>query len=569
MEVALIKFNKLGVDLGSRYIKIASLIQNEEGQPIIDNYTVYDAVGTIGERAYFKGFKQNIKDFIKAYDMDGITMSITISAIDDVTTSTLMTLPSRDEKVLKKAVKFEVEEDELVDNLANHYMVWEALDDVDDEEGYNLDISESHLIVTTVKKNIIYELAQIRKLKWKIENIELQFRTIGRLTQGISAVIDFGHDSTRLYLYEDGELIRMERVSDGGQALTEKIRKESGIDLTVEAEKLKHQGFVVEDEDDFTYSSEVPRNVIDLITDESYFVIDEIKQLIRGYELSDMMTIEHMYYTGAGSRLTNFSDILTAEFDGAILPLGIKHPIDDSEESNEWDEVEDDVFILEDEDKEESDSTSAVPSVEVLMMAYSAAQFDTEEYYSTFNYAKFLKYNFDVTSILIAVAFMALVLNIGVGFVNEKYDEDIADIRTAQVQQEQTGDELQRELGAASQQKSSMTAFISRIEGLSDVKNWFSDVLYILPGRTPHGIVVQNINIVEDEIKLYGFSADYSNIGFFAKELSVLGDVEIMTIETLDDEGVFLNPTESTDEPGAGPNMSHVYEITIQTTRFN
>lgn len=569
MEVALIKFNKLGVDLGSRYIKIASLIQNEEGQPIIDDYTVYDAVGTIGERAYFKGFKQNIKDFIKAYDMDAITMSITISAIDDVTTSTLMTLPSRDEKVLKKAVKFEVEEDELVDNLANHYMLWEAQDDVYDEDRYNLDISESNLLVTTVKKNIIYELAQIRKLKWKIENIELQFRTIGRLTQGISAVIDFGHDSTRLYLYEDGELIRMERVSDGGQALTEKIRKASTIDLTVEAEKLKHQGFVVEDEDDFTYSSEVPRNIIDLITDESYFVIDEIKQLIRGYELSDMMTIEHMYYTGAGSRLTNFSDILTAEFDGAILPLGIKHPIDDSEDSNEWDEVEDDVFILEDEDEEESDSTSAVPSVEVLMMAYSAAQFDTEEYYSTFNYAKFLKYNFDVTSILIAVAFMALVLNIGVGFVNEKYDENIANIRTAQVQQEQTREELQRELGAASQQKSSMTAFISRIEGLSDVKNWFSDVLYILPGRTPHGIVVQNINIVEDEIKLYGFSADYSNIGFFAKELSVLGDVEIMTIETLDDEGVFLNPTESTDEPGAGPNMSHVYEITIQTTRFN
>ena len=640
MEVEVInKFKKLGIDLGSRFIKITSISKNDDGQPIIHHSEVYDAVGGLGDRSYYKGLKQNIKDFTTKYNLDRVSIQITMSSLVDTLTGVhFMTLPATDDKILKKAVKFEIEESELVDNVGDHHLLWKAKSSLDND-GLGLELNESDIQMVTIKKNIIYEIAQIRKLKWKIESIELQSDSIGRLVDNDvnTIVVDFGHNASLLYLYRNGVLTDMEVLSQGGAALTEKVRSEMNLSTSLEAELLKHKAYVIKDNRMFDpSSSEVPQHIVELITEESDMVIDEIKRMMRTFEINEMITIDQMYYSGSGVYLKNFEEVLVNEMDGAIKPFSDKHAAvpdnkdlafevvmeetpkpkknltggvswddiggfdDDSEEDVEDVEFETedefnifaddelDIFAKPDEqdphtpsteedalviyhsdiDDDDEDIEERTFDKNAFMYAYSATQYDVSEYNPEFNFAKFLVYKFDFTSILIAVAVLALTLQFGVSKINDMYDSNISAIRTAQVEQISTQEELQEKLRSVSSERSLVQQFMSQIGGLKGMKGWYSDILYILPGKTPEGVTIHNLNIKNNNIILYGYSTDYSNVGFLAMELESIGDVEIVAINELNDANIYLAPSSGSDLPHPSTGLTKVFEIKISNTEI-
>lgn len=338
-KVVLISTSHIGIDLGSRYIKIALLGPTSEAGLV--EGAIYPTKGILGDKRYFKSLRDNIKDFVEEHDLGIISMSFTISPfVEGVTTATILRLPTVDKKVLKKAIKFEMGQRGIVENVADHHVLYSTLEEgkagIGSEESVETDI-----LLTTVKKSLIYEIAQLRKVKWKAENIELQVSTLGRFTRGNAVVIDFGHQSTRIYLFKQNILKSMEVVGNGGKGVTETIQNELEAPSFDVAEDLKHQSVLpfhngLESQKRMNESLNRASRVV---TDESEFLISEIKRIIRGFELREFIELDHVYYTGGMAQTENFVNMLTDELEYDVKPFisNIGNGFDEPSEKNGMD----------------------------------------------------------------------------------------------------------------------------------------------------------------------------------------------------------------------------------------
>ena len=171
-------------------------------------------------------------------------------------------MPIVDKKTLQKSLKYEIEEREITTNLDDVYYNWQISESVDDEPSTEYDV-----LLAVIEKRIIKEFAKLKTIKWKIENIELQPITVGRLVRGDSVAIDFGHEATRIYMYKDGNLSNLETINIGGKHLSEIISKEFKYKTEEEIEGIKYQSYIISDFIDESNSYELQR-ASELVTNE-------------------------------------------------------------------------------------------------------------------------------------------------------------------------------------------------------------------------------------------------------------------------------------------------------------
>ena len=317
----LINTSHIGIDLGSRYIKIALLGLTPEERPV-NGESIYPVKGNIGDKRYFKSLRQNIKDFVEEQQLGIISMSFTISPfVEGMTTANILRLPRVDNKILKKAASFELEQRDIIKNIQDHHVLFLKLEDASGSAVE--DAIESDVLLTTIKKSLIYEIAQLRKLKWKVENIELQVSTIDRFVSGNAVVIDFGHQSTRLYFFKQNTLRSIEVVGNGGEGVNEAIQTELNAPSFDVAEDLKHQSALYVDSLSKEGMNESLIRTAQVVADESEFLISEIKRIIRGFELREFIELDHAYYTGGLAQTESFVRKLTNELEYDVTPFAI------------------------------------------------------------------------------------------------------------------------------------------------------------------------------------------------------------------------------------------------------
>lgn len=535
--------------------------------------------------------------------------------INESTTLNILELPTSDDKVIKKAVRFELEQQDIVSSLGDEYYLWEVLDKNKEQSDLEVDLSESELLVATIRKNILYELAQMRKIAWKIERIDLQHEIVSRFIKGNATVIDFGHEHTRLYFFKNDKLKGVETLDIGGKYFSEAIQKELDSQSLGTAEEIKHKSKINFGFLNRRLMSESLRVASDASTEVAGNLTDDIKRAIRSFELGNQISHQNIYYTGGGAAHKNFIPFLADELGEEVEPLHKSMTDEGSVVEDEWTEQEDEEddefsdFLIKDEfsefldvadDESEEDEgflgepddsfTEIIENQEEinqesrLERKQNSRLFDgivpeESEYYDlavitafgedevnvlNFNFVRFLKFQFDLNSIFIALLVMSVTLFFGVRAVHHQYDSDINRLNSEVGAQSSTISSLQSESGMLTQEKSSYEGLISLVQDLKSQNKWYSSILYTIPEQTPSGIAIQHIRIQGDVLIIDGYATDYSNVGFFAMELEELGDVKIAEINDLESSDIIVSDVVDTDQLSKEDAVTKTFKIEIR-----
>lgn len=594
---------KIGIDLGSSMIKIVT-IDDSSGGIAVKESAVFPAVGQVGDRIYFESLKNNIKLFTQHYNYEYIDISFTISPfIEGVTTVQFLDMPTSDEKILKKGVKFEITEQELVDDIANHHYEWNVVESEEENLLTEEEVDTSRVLLTTVSRNVLYEIAQLRTLKWSVSNIELQVDSYGRFIKGSSAVIDFGHASASIYLFKDGEIKEIEKIDFGGRQINQIIHEALDTPSIEVAEELKQKATLNnlsgESKDD--NQEQLIYQASQTLTDEMVEAVSEIKRIIRGFELKDPMNpveLEQIYYTGGGSKSEGFLELFKDSFEYEITPL-LDSFEKTSEQPNETNHFVRSKQRMESEstsnkDKKETTNRFTAKTLELTQKvkeylkiedadvleeelsekneekdlyfypAISAQLFQETTEFKTHNYVSYLKYKLDYTSVLFMVTALSVTLMLGTSFVSNSYEKSISELNTAISSQGVEAGKLNEEQSKLDSKLKENKELSERVDSLKDQKQWSSEILFEIPTITPSGIIIQELTMNgPGKVEIKGDSTDYTDIGAFVMGLESLGTAEIESIK--DDENSTKYPNDGliTDKQKGGQNTELSFVIKL------
>lgn len=517
------KHEKIGIDLGTYTIKMVVI------EEVSDIFRIkYAKIYKVdSSKDYYKFLKECIKDFTEENGIRFASFSFSIPYTPEIMNIEFLQMPIVDRKILKKSIKYEIEEREFVDDLDSIHYNWEIL---------NENENEYDIILTTIEKRIIKELANLKTIKWRIDNIELQPITVGRLIEGDSIVVDFGNSGTRVYMYKNGKISEVEHVDFGGKDLTQIIENITGIFDIEEVEDIKKQCFISNELITIDTSREIEECSI-AITKEVYQAFEEIKRLVRSFELKNNIMVEEIYYIGETSNLLYFTELFSKELDVNIKPLELLTPKDEEE---------------------------MLSDLKIYTLAGSSTLFEKYLYLPVLNFSKFTRFQVDLTPIIIGLACTSLSMHLGVYGIHKKYDKHIEDLNKIQSKQNVIIDELDREIEEVSFVKDKNEKTINTIKELIDEKKWLSDILYVLPDKTPSETVIAKVNSKDGIVVLNGYTKNYSDIGFLAMELEKLGKVTIDSVQNEIGGEIYPVEYKELEDTKEDKVMRRVFQITLK-----
>lgn len=622
-------YTEIGIDLGSKFIKIAMVEKTGKSRSAQGNQTLtqlrnrksYKVDVALYSPEYFQLLKTAIKDFTKTYELKRISLNISVPLDNDFSEISFITMPIVNDKLMDDGVAFEAEQDMSIKNIEDSEFNWKILDE-------NLTAEEYTVLLTYLKKNVMNSLAQFKTIKWRVNRLILQPITLERIAEENDVVVDFGHKSTRVYLYLAGKLNQVEVIEMGGKELLDDIQSyidENLIDnyspedllkrLVVQNSEVKNllevdslplenkddetlfvESFnndslfledkpnekeeslfenelpelesnkedyeslfidespkvddeelfenkaeednevlfvedyleekvledksyndtleevieidnynedelyeeVSEDTEEEVYDKQLINNLSDLIYPKVNLIINEIKRIVRMYELQNGASVDSVYYVGQLSQLKFLKETIESELDVKLKP----------------------VSFLDMTDEGDSDVTYNLASL---------VSMDTKLKDST-DFSSNIRANVDYSSLIIILLMMSLSVGLAFKVMIDNYNEQLSEMQMTQSTQTQTISSLESDISTLHQSINESERFINRMEDLKAQKKWLSDVLYVIPDRTPLTISIYNLSIVDNKVTLQGYSSDYSSIGFFAEELGDIANVEIDSI---------------------------------------
>ena len=243
------------------------------------------------------------------------------------------------------------------------------------------------------------------------------------------------------------------------------------------------------------------------IDDEVNSMVDDVKKVVRMFELENSTSLSMIRCTGEFSEMTFLKEKLNSELELEVIPL--------------------DVIDIKDE---------RMKSV-VTLAALGSASYSNKK--DVLDFSKEIKANIDFTSILAMTLALTITAGVGAKFAGESYHEKLSEVQSVVQVQNETLNKVNLETEELRFELDNYERFINRLEELDAQKFWLSDGLYAIPGITPLTISVKDIQIENGEMILHGYSGDYSSIGLFAKKMEELGNVEIESITKLDDKNIY------------------------------
>lgn len=574
------KFKEIGIDLGSNSIKIARIDKTGSTSSLnptlsqLKDYKTYPVNCEPYTAEYYQLLKSCIKDFSKTYKLFKLSLNITIPVDNVHSHINFIDMPIVSEKVLSEGVELEAEQKMAMEGITDSHFTWKISKE-------DTGLEEYRILLANLEKDIVKALTQFKTIKWRINRVMLQPVVLERIAESNDIVLDMGHSSTRVYLYVDGKLAQVEVIDIGGKDVLNDVKnylEENSIkDISAEDilkqvpmynetlgddvfdRGLDKENFadydLFEDENDgdvlFLDESHYEEETLEDVKDETYDpklikelslaidgkikrIIEEVKGIVRMFELQVGSSADSIFYVGQLSNLTFFKESIEAE-----LELELK-PVDILDINNEQD---DNVTLY---------SLASLVSMDVELKD------DT-------NFAKFIKANIDYSSIIV----IALTLSLSVGFtfkvIDDKYTERISELSAIEAEQSQTISNLQRDIDVAQESIDKSNDFIQKMNMLKAQKKWLSDILYVIPERTPLTIVIKDLSIKDGTVVLGGYSSDYSSIGFFANKLEDIAEVNIDSIEERDNPEVIYSVTMDNPELISDKYIvKHSFQITLK-----
>lgn len=499
----------------------------------VDHSKSYKVEEDINRDSYYVFLKDCIEDFTKENNIKFASLNFTLPYIENKSEILFLNTPIIGERVLKKGIKYEVEELILEKELAEIHYLWD-INEINEEK------QEYEMLLSFIEEKIISELLKLKSLKWTINTIKIQPTTIEKLVKNNAIVIDFGHRATRLYFYKGGKLVDVDIISSGGKRLTELIKDELSIADDKEAIEIKHSSYVNDNlEQDYNLSEDIYIQAASLkITDEIKYTVSEIKRLIRAFELQNNLEIDNIYYVGESFNLLFFIDMISNELGVEITPLNSLLP----------------------------NTCNHIPNKYIF--AISAITID-DDYYENLNFSKFSKFHIDFSPIIMGLLCLSIVLHLSFYKIHNEYDNRIDEIKSINTKQEETIEKLNSDIQLTRESQKEDIVLINAIDKIQNQKKWLSDILYILPKKVPNGIILKEININNEEIVLHGYAKDYSSIGFFAIELEKDLKVNINNIESEDNQNIFTHKIEDTDRIKNTEAMTQSFKIILNNSNEN
>lgn len=521
------KYKEIGVDIGSNEIKIALVDKTGASSKSIaprlrelKAHESYQVNCTPYTKDYYQLLKASIKSFCKKYKLNRVSLNIAIP-VDNVNShANLLSMPTIESKIISNGVGFEAEQKMEEKGILDSCYTWKIVDQ-------DSDLNQSELLIATLRKSIVDEFRQFKTIKWRVNRVMLQPVLLERVSQENDIVIDLGHQSTRMYLYKQGKIAGVEVIDIGGKELREIIDnylKSQMIEDVVSSEIIKEVSVysdklkpishlhVRHDEEEWYEIEEKEssedvkqeQNLLDILSLEIDSkvrkLIDEIKRIMRIFELKSGFNIDNVYYIGQLSSLSYLKETIESELDNNLIPV--------------------DILDINNETKE---------NLTLYSMA-SLVSMDTELKDNT-NFSKLVKANVDHTSLIVILLTISLSVGVAFNLIGENYADKISELNEILSTQSQTITNIESDIEAVEYELTENSKVISKIESLKNQKNWLSDILYVIPEKTPLTIAVKHMTIENERIVIEGYAGDYSSIGFFAKKLEEIADVEINSID--------------------------------------
>lgn len=581
----MLKYEEIGIDLGSKNIKIARVDKtgsisslNNTTLNQLKDYKTYPVNCEPYTTEYYQLLKSCIKDFSKTYKLFKLSLNIAIPVDNVYSHINFIDMPVVSEKLISEGVELEAEQKMTMEGIDNSYFTWKIMKEDEDLEEYRI-------LLANLSKNIIKSLTQFKTIKWKINRIMLQPVILERIVESNDIILDMGHSAIRVYLYEEGKLSQVEIIDIGGRDILNDVKNylnehsKENIDsedilkqIPVYAKTLDDTFdndlnyikddvlFLTEDEienedekdvdeeiesinefiDDKTLEKDIEENSeitneeiteeensenevkydpelikeLSLAIDENVNrIIEEIKRIVRMFELQTNSNVNSVFYLGQLSNLMFLKESIEAELELQLKPVDILDINDEQEENN-----------------------VTLYSIASLISMNAKLKDDT-------NFAKLVKANIDYSSIIVIALTISLSIGTTFKIVNDKYVERINELKSIETEQSDTMSSLENDIASTQESIDESNNFINKINELKSQKKWFSDILYVIPERTPLTIVIKDLNIEDGVAIIKGYSSNYSSIGFFANKLEDIANVNIDSIEDIDESDTIYSVT--------------------------
>ena len=561
----MIKYREIGVDLGSNEIKIALVDKTGTSPnsvaPILRElkaHEVYKVNCKPYTKDYYQLLKASIKSFCKKHKLKRVSLNISMPVDSINTHASLLSMPTVEDKLINEGVRFEAEQKMAEKGMSDSHYTWKIVDQ-------DSDLNQSEILIATLRKSIIDALRQFKTIKWKVNRVMLQPVLLERVSQENDIVIDLGHQSTRMYLYKEGKISGIEIINIGGkdlikivdnylrsQMIEDVVSSEIIKDIAVYSDKLKsmsHLHVRTEEEDwynideeesseDVKHSEDVKQeqSLLDILSleidDKVRELIDEIKRIMRMFELKSGFNIDNIYYIGQLSNLSYLKETIESELDSSLTPVDILDINNETEEN-----------------------------LTLYSMA-SLVSMDTELKDNT-NFSKLIKANVDYTSLIVILLTMSLSIGATFNLIGNSYDDKIFEVNEILSAQNQTIASVESDIAEVEYELTENSRFISKIEDLKNQKNWLSDFLYVVPEKTPLTIAIKHMNIKNERVVLEGYAGDYSSIGFFVKKLEEIATVEINTIDEYEENDKFSVTMDNPELISNKYKIKHKFKLTL------
>lgn len=246
------------------------------------------------------------------------------------------------------------------------------------------------------------------------------------------------------------------------------------------------------------YDEDLLRELSFVIDEDINSMVTEIKRVIRMFELKTGQSVDNVYYFGQVSKMSILTSIIESELEMKLKPIEIL-----------------------DMDEEGLGSLYSIASL---------ASMDPKLKDNT-DFSKHIKPNVDYNSVIVILLTLALSTGLAFKVVSDKYQEEINSLNSIALTQQQTLMELTDDISSLNSRIANYDSFIARTEALRAQQKWLSDVLYLIPDRTPLTIIVHDIAILDGRVTISGYASDYSSIGFFANKLEDIAQIEIKSID--------------------------------------
>ncbi len=318
----------LGVDIGPSSIKMVQL-KKKKGRAILETYGELSlgpyAETEVGRATNLSADKlsQALTDLLR--ESNATTNKAGLSIPMGSSLVSFIKLPNVDEKQLSQMVPLEARKyiPVPISEVSLDYLVIPKNESIASEyqngeqkvEDNTIDVLLVVIHNDAMQKN--RDISRLSKLDTSFSEIEIfgSMRSVLEPGTAPQMIIDFGSNSTKIYIVERGILRTSHMVARGSQDITLAISKSLSISVE-EAEKIKRERGLITKPDAAVDTNEVTSLTLD-------FIFAEVGRIVLNYQKKNQKNISKIFLTGGGSLLKGLREKAESSFS---IPVVLADP---------------------------------------------------------------------------------------------------------------------------------------------------------------------------------------------------------------------------------------------------